>query len=465
MKQITIPRLVIAGTHSGVGKTTITAGLIRALRQRGMKVQAYKVGPDYIDPGYHNIASGRPVHNLDTWLMPAEDMLSMFQKTSQDADIAIIEGVMGLFDGGRQGQSSTAQIAKLLAAPVVLVTDIKSVGQSIAATILGYKLYDPELELAGVILNRAGSSRHEELVREAAAPLDIPVVGCVYRDSSLVIAERHLGLTPTAENGQLENFIAAMGDTMVSAIAIDKIKAVADNAKPVVLKPRYGQSINGKAVKIGVAKDEAFSFYYPESLETLERLGAELVSFSPLRSTQLPDVDGLLFGGGFPEMFVEQLAANKSMLQAIKRVCQAGMPVYAECGGLMYLTEQIIDFEGTVYPMASVVPAVCRMQNKLQAVGYVEAEAINHQAVCNCGEKLKGHEFHFSTMEPTINEANFPWAFEFTKMRTGAKYRGGYAADNVTASYLHMHFAGNRLAAERFINNCQLFAQARQINS
>lgn len=454
MGQLNIPRVVIAGVSSGVGKTTIVTGMLAALAKRGLKVQSYKVGPDYIDPGFHRLASGKSAHNLDSWLVPPESLAEIFASTAAGNDIAIIEGVMGLYDGGRSGVSSTAAIAKLLKAPVILVIDAKAMGESVAAVALGYKTYDPEVKLAGVIVNRLGSASHKAMVCEALDRVGIPVIGTVFRNTELTMPERHLGLTPVTEQ-DVSAAVAKMGCQVAEQVALDSLLALAGTAEPLVRHTPVTKGSNSQAaVRIGVAQDDVFTFYYPSSLEVLTELGAELVPFSPLSDRQLPDVDGLVLGGGFPEMFVKELAANRSLRQGIRQAAAQGMPIYAECGGLMYLARQIEDFDGQAYDMAGVIPAVCKMQSKLETVGYVEAKALADNVLCAGGESLRGHEFHFSRMLPDGGEENFPWAFAFKKMRTGAVYQGGYAAGNVLASYLHMHFAGNRPAAKCFIERC-----------
>ncbi|MCE5286365.1 MAG: cobyrinate a,c-diamide synthase, partial [Pelosinus sp.] len=446
-----------AGTNSGVGKTTLVTGLLAAFRARGLKVQSYKVGPDYIDPGYHYLASGQRSHNLDSWLMNQESLLEVFASTAQGNDLVIIEGVMGLYDGGKNGISSSAAIAKLLKAPVALVIDAKAMGESAAALALGYKMYDPEIDFAGVLVNRLGSLSHQSIVTEALENRGIPVLGCFRRDDSLKMPERHLGLTPVEEN-DARALVDKLGAEISRQIKLDELFALAKKAPPLPARPQ-AKLVSTAKVRLGVAQDEAFSFYYPESLGVLEKLGAELVAFSPLFDQKLPEVDGLLFGGGFPEMFASELTANQKMRKAIYRAASEGMPVYAECGGLMYLTERLVDFSGQAFLMAGVIPAECRMQSKLQTVGYVEAKALKSNILCSSGSVFRGHEFHFSQMTP-LQEKDFPWAFEFTKNRTGAKYFGGYADKNVVASYLHMHFMGQQGAAEQFIEKCTEYKES-----
>lgn len=452
-----IPRLIIAGTNSGVGKTTIVTGLLGALKRKGLQVQAYKIGPDYIDPSYHRLASGKNTHNLDTWLVPADKISSLFINTAAGNDIAIIEGVMGLYDGGKGGISSTAAISKLLKTPVILVIDAKSMGESAAAIALGYKLYDQEVNLAGVIINRAGSQSHCDLVSSALANINIPVLGCLFRNDSLHMPERHLGLTPAAENKDHQAAVDAMIGQIAHSLDLSAILALANSALPLhseeTAKTIYDPL---KQVQIGIAQDEAFSFYYPESLEILHQYGAVLIPFSPIHDQELPaNIHGIILGGGFPEMFVEQLEANSTMRNSLLQAAQKSMPIYAECGGFMYLSQKIIDFTGKDYEMVGAIPGTCLMETKLQTVGYVEAKSLSNNILGSSGMKLRGHEFHFSRMTPQVDP--FPWAFEFKKMRTGQTYHGGFANKNILASYLHMHFAGNQQAAEHFINQCRQY--------
>ncbi len=456
MSVYTIPRIVIAGTQSGVGKTTIVTGLLAAFKQQGLNVQSYKVGPDYIDPAYHTLASGKPAHNLDTWLVPPEAILPIFIQTAKKIDLVIIEGVMGLFDGGKNGISSTAAIAKLLQAPVILVIDAKAMGESVAAIALGFKQYDPDLVLAGVIVNRLGSESHAAIVEAALEKIAVPLFGKIHRNDEMSTPERHLGLTPVGETDSA-TIVQNMGRHIAKQVNLSAVLALANAAPPL----RYEQPLSPTKVirtRIGVAFDEAFSFYYPASLAALEQQGAELIYFSPLRDNKLPDVDGLLFGGGFPEMFVGELAENVGMLRQIVVACQQGLPIVAECGGLMYLSRQIIDFTGQSFAMVGLIPAVCKMESKLQTVGYVEAVAETDNILCLAGQSLRGHEFHFSTFIPDA-AYDGRWAFQFKKMRTGKVYQGGYAWKNVVASYLHLHFLGSPQAAQRFVDCCADFGE------
>lgn len=453
-----IPRVVIAATQSGSGKTTIVTGLLAALRARGLRVQSYKIGPDYIDPGYHALASGHPAHNLDTWLVPEEKARDIFCRTAEDADIAVIEGVMGLYDGGTKGISSTAAVAKLLDAPVLLVINAKAMGESAAALALGFRAYDPVVRLSGVILNRLGSDTHRAMIEEAMARLDMPVYGAVRRDEKLTLPERHLGLLPTEENARDRETVAAIGQAVGTQVDLAGIEALAKTA-PDIPRGEERQRPTEVRARIAVAKDEAFSFYYPESLRVLEGFGAEILPFSPLHDAALPEADGLLLGGGFPEMFADDLYANEGMRQSIRRAAAAGMPVYAECGGYMYLMEKMIDFSGQSFPMLGIVPGIVEMNKRLQTVGYVEAVTLRDTVLGAAGIRLKGHEFHFSSEQtlPPEEEAAYPRAFRLQKMRRPAPYDAGYAQGNILGSYLHLHFAGCPQAAEAFVAACETY--------
>lgn len=452
-----IPRILIAGTHSGVGKTTIATGIMAALAGRGLRVQAFKTGPDYIDPGYHTLVTGRPARNLDGYMLSAHTLENLFAKAAAEADIAVIEGVMGLFDGGAGGVGSTAKLAKQLKAPVILVIDIRAMADSAAALAYGFTYFDPEVQIAGIILNRAGSARHFRMVKEAIeTKVGIPVIGCLHKDDSLTMPERHLGLLPVEENSGLD--LAVLAGKMSAALDLDKLVQIADSAEMLAISSVFPPKRSFPPVRIGVARDEAFAFYYQDSLDSLESLGAELVFFSPLRAKELPaGLDGMILGGGFPEMFAGQLAANTKLAEDIRRVHAAGMPIYAECGGLMFLCRELRDCEGNVHSLTGLIPAVCKMQSRLATVGYVEVEACHDTILGSRGDKIKGHEFHFSIMIPDSDD--FKWAFTFRRQRDGNTYPGGYCSGSLLASYLHCHFAGSTAAARYFVNRCREWGQ------
>ena len=455
--KIKLPRIVVAAVSSGGGKTTVVTGLLSALRQKGLKVQSYKVGPDYIDPGYHRLASGYPAHNLDSWLMPEDKLREIFIRTSKEADISVVEGVMGLYDGGRSGVSSTAEIAKLLDAPVVLVIDAKSMGASAAAIALGFREYDQQVKLAGVILNRLGSDTHRLMIEKAMQEIGIPVLGAIKRDDSLAMPERHLGLLPVEENQRELEAVEAIGRAVVSQTDLVSIIRLADKSGEMELADDSNAvTEDDKNVTIAVARDDAFSFYYPESLRILEKSGARIILFSPLKDKELPFCDGVILGGGFPEMFAEALRCNYTMLESIKNAAESGMPIYSECGGFMYLTQAMIDFDGIEHPMAGVLPCRVQMNKKLQMVGYVSAEMNTDTVLGPKGTRLHGHEFHFSS-EIIPEKDCRDRAFTFTRMRNNAVYQAGYAWKNVLGSYLHLHFAGCPEAADYFVEKCKLW--------
>lgn len=452
-----IPRLVIGATQSGSGKTTVTAGIIAALKMRGLKVQAYKVGPDYIDPGFHEIASGRPAHNLDAWLVGREKLGEIFFTTSRASDIAIVEGVMGLYDGGRGGISSTADIAKILDAPVILIIDAKSMGASAAAIALGFREFDRSINFAGVILNRIGSDSHEKMIRDELDKLGIKCFGAVKRDPEFIFPERHLGLVPTEEN----NFAGAIkniGEKISRQINLDAIINSANDA------PDFNFNLtatkkNSPLCKIAVARDKAFGFYYEESLNELKKFGAEIVFFSPLEDESLPEnISGLILGGGFPEIFAAKLEENKKIRAEIKSAAEKNLPIFAECGGFMYLMKTLKNFDGKIFEMCGVIPGGAEMTEKLQTVGYVEATLTGDCVIGRAGDKIRTHEFHFSR---EIESSGGEKIFDCEKLRTGKKYFAGFAGKNIVASYLHIHFAGQSGAAKNFVNACINFSEGR----
>ena len=448
------PRLIIAAAQSGSGKTTITTGLLGTLKNRGLDVQPYKVGPDYIDTGWHTLACGKPSHNLDSWLVGKDRLKEIFVDTARGADLSVIEGVMGLYDGGRGSISSTAEISKLLDAPVVLVIDAKSMGTSAAAVALGFREFDKTVNLAGVILNRLGSDSHKQMIVDALDSLGIKCLGAIRRNDEFTLPERHLGLVPTTENRAVDalNKICAAVEAQVD---VDALINLARNAAP--LQSSCPKSlVPSPLTTIGVARDEAFSFYYDASLKEIERLGAQIVYFSPLNDTTLPKVDGLIIGGGFPEMFAARLEQNKSLRAEIHDAAEAGLPILAECGGFMYLMRELVDFDGRHFEMCGVLDGVAAMTDKLQTVGYVEAELLRDCAIGRAGDVIRAHEFHFSTAQTSGDKI-----FKCTRLRTGKEYFAGSARKNLVASYLHIHFAGCPAVAKNFVDACKNFRKER----
>lgn len=433
-------RIVIAGSSSHCGKTTLTCGLLEAFRHRGLSVAAYKTGPDYIDPQFLRLAGKCEAYNLDTWLMSEERTRELFVRTSCGKDIAIIEGAMGLYDGGLH---STAGIAKLLGVPVILVVDAKSLGESAAAVALGFREYDHDVNLAGVILNRVGSSYHVRIIADELERLGIKCFGALRRDDGLGVPERHLGLVPVDEGAgyDSERLRLAVED----GIDIDELLRNSETAPDFHTNTVHEKPTPQNSVRIGVARDEAFSFYYPESLGMLEELGAELEYFSPMHDECLPEADGYIFGGGFPEMFAGELAGNASMLASVRGNVR---PVLAECGGYMYLCRSLRDFGGREYGMAGVIPAEAVMTDR-PILGYMEGVALRRNILSEAGAILRGHEFHYSRIEPEI--AGEFSAFSLTRRNTNTSRFGGYAHGNILASYLHINLFGYPELAERFV--------------
>lgn len=433
------PRLVVAGTHSGSGKTTVATGLMAALRRRGLAVAAAKVGPDFIDPGYHALATGRPGRNLDAWICGESAIGPLAGRASAGADVLIVEGVMGMFDGASDpvGTGSTAHVTRLLDAPVVLVIDASSVSRSVAAMVHGFATYEPDVRVAGVLLNRVGSDGHEVLLREALLPLGIPVLGALRRDDAFAWRDRHLGLVPVVEHrARVERSLDALATAMEAYVDLDGLVATAGRASRVPVPALPPPTPSGR-VRLAVAGGPAFSFVYPDNLEAFEAAGAELVPFDPRVDARLPEAEGLYVGGGFPEVFVEELAANEPLLADVRRRVREGMATLAECGGLLWLARALDGRQ-----MAGVVQAEARMTDQL-TLGYREARVRTETPVAPAGGVLRGHEFHYSTLEP---------AGEMLEMR--GRFGNGFAGHGgprLLASYLHLHFGGDPTPAERLV--------------
>jgi len=437
--------VVIGGTHSGVGKTTITLGIIGALRRRGLTIQAFKVGPDFIDPLHHGHASGRPSRNLDGWMLGAGTNRRRFAIATSDADVAVIEGVMGLYDGseGKSDRGSTAEMAKLLDLPVVLVIDAGAMARSAAALIHGYVSFDPGVRIVGVILNNVGGAAHADMIRDAAGD-SIPILGALPRVPDLVIPERHLGLHLPHEARrdyveQVANLIEDHVDLdqLLRTSRIPRRAARAEPAPP-----------NARA-RIGVARDEAFCFYYADNLELLEQAGAELVEFSPISDPLPADLDGLYFGGGYPELHAKELAGNTGTTAAVREFAGSGGPIYAECGGLMYLAEQL-RVDGSAYPMCGILPFDTKMPAALK-IAYVEVETTG--GLFGPGRRARGHLFHSSEISGREPESRC------YRLRTSRGDQGedGYQYRNALASYVHLHFASDPGLAPALVDRCAAF--------
>jgi cobyrinic acid a,c-diamide synthase len=428
-------RVVIAGTSSGVGKTTVATGLMAALSRRGLAVASAKVGPDSIDPGYHALATGRPPRNLDAWICGPDLMAPLAARAGEGADVLVVEGVMGLFDG----PGSTAELAHLLDAPVILVVDASAMSGSVAALVHGFASFSPDCGLAGVVLNRVGSDGHETMLREALEPVGIPVLGALRRDDHLTWRDRHLGLVPVVEQRDtVRRSLSRLGDAVAARCDLDAVLAVARNAPSLAAPELPRAEPVAPGTRIAVAGGLAFSFTYPDNLELLAQAGAEVVPFDPAADPALPDgVHGLYAGGGFPEVFADALAANQPLLADVRRQHDAGLAIWAECGGLLWLARSLDD-----RPLAGIVPADAKMTDRL-TLGYRTAVVRTDNPLAPAGAELRGHEFHYSTIAPPGD------AFDLSG-RFGAG-RAGFATPNLLASYVHLHLAATPEVAERFV--------------
>jgi cobyrinic acid a,c-diamide synthase len=437
------PRIVVAGTHSGVGKTTVASGLIAALSSEGFRVAPFKVGPDFIDPSYHSLAAGRPGRNLDAFLSSPDLIGPLFAHGAKGADIAVIEGVMGLFDGKGGGDlASTAHVARLLETPVVLVVDARAMSRSAAAIVHGYTSFDPKVRIAGVVLNRVGSRVHETMLRKALKPLGIPVLGVLRRDHKIDTPDRHLGLVPVAERrSEATRSLHALGKVISSSLNLDCIVRLACSAGPLVIEawnPESGDLDRSEGVRVAVATGPSFSFLYRENLELLEGAGAEVVTFDPTVDEQLPAGTHTLYvGGGFPETYAEALSTNGRMRESVRAFAASGRPVVAECGGLLYLVREL-----DKHPMCSVLEAVATMTDRL-TLGYREARALTDSPLAEQGAEVRGHEFHYSAVE-TGSGARPAW-------KLAGRGPEGFVAGGVHASYLHTHWAATPELPRRLV--------------
>ena len=447
-----IPRLVIGGVSSGVGKTTVVAALAAALRARGLRVAAFKCGPDYLDPTWHARATGRPCHNLDGWMMGRDAVLSTFVRGAEGADLALIEGVMGLFDGASPDSEdgSTAQIAKWLDAPVLAVVDARGMARTIAAIGSGLAAFDPALRIAGVFANSVGSKSHLDLLKTACRGR-VPVIGGLRADKSLALPERHLGLHAARDAGA-DVRISAWAAQLGELCSLDALLELARTAPPLPATENEPPGHSLSRCRIAVARDDAFHFYYDDNLRRLEALGAELAFFSPLADTSLPhSIDGLYLGGGYPELHAAQLAANVALRAEIEQLPARGVQVYAECGGLMYLARAVRTLDGQEHEMVGLVPGIAVMQPKLQALGYVEVETVRRTLLGAAGLRFRGHQFRYSNLE---GAQGGDLAYRVRRRRAGDVQAEGYGSLNLLATYVHAHWASNPLVAQGFVDSC-----------
>ncbi|MDT0472020.1 cobyrinate a,c-diamide synthase [Streptomyces sp. DSM 41014] len=451
-----VPRLVVAAPSSGSGKTTVATGLMAAFAARGLAVSPHKVGPDYIDPGYHALATGRTGRNLDAYLCGPELLGPLFAHGAHGCDVAVVEGVMGLFDGaaGEGELASTAQVAKVLRAPVVLVVDASSQSRSVAALVHGFVSWDPEVRIAGVILNKVASDRHEELLRDALDSVGVPVLGVLRRAAPVETPSRHLGLVPVAERRRAaRDAVAAMGAMVADGCDLDALLELARGAGPVTgtvwdaasaLASPAAPASPASPVRVAVAGGAAFTFSYAEHTELLAAAGAEVVVVDPLRDERLPEgTRGLVLGGGFPEVYGAELSANEGLRADVAALARRGGPIAAECAGLLYLCREL---DGL--PMCGVLDASARMSGRL-TLGYRDAVAVSDSVLAGAGMRMRGHEFHRTVVEPGAGTAP-AWG-----VRTPARRVEGFVQDSVHASYLHTHWASEPGVARRFVERCR----------
>jgi cobyrinic acid a,c-diamide synthase len=454
-----IPRIVIAGTNSGCGKTTIAIGIMAALVQSGLRVQPFKVGPDYLDPMLHTFVTNSSSRNLDSWLLEETTLSYLFQKAVTGKDLAVIEGVMGLYDGlsGASQLGSTAHVAGMIDAPVVLVVNGAGMSLSIAALIRGFRDFDPAVKVKGVIINNINNGSYFEYLKEIIEThTGIKAIGYLPSLPEAALPERHLGLIPSGEISDLAVKINSLAAQVARTINLELLLAIAREVEPITpVSLRYKIEAKFKAVRLAVASDAAFNFYYRDNLDLLEMLGAELIYFSPLEDARLPEgINGLYLGGGYPEVWAEQLQANSVMRNSVKLMVEKGLPTYAECGALMYLAERITDHAGLEYTMAGVLPGKSEMTTSLQHFGYVEIELTADNVLGKMGERIRGHEFHYSV---TQVDDRLPRTYRVAKAGKNkmVTWEDGYQLHNLLAGYPHLHFWSNPAFAESFLAQCQ----------
>ena len=435
-----------------------------ALTRRGLNVAPFKVGPDFIDPGHHGRITGGVSRNLDGWMLSQAYNLACFQDAACTADVAVVEGVMGLYDGydGKTEAGSTAQMAKWLGLPAILVVDARSMARSVAAVVLGFEKFDKDLNCAGVILNNVASERHFYYLTEALeGNVGMPCLGGIARDEKISIPERHLGLVTDEDHPLSDAAMAALSENIEKSINLDSLLESLpelDLRADPVIKDTDQISPN---VKIGVARDKAFCFYYPDNLDLLERAGAEIVFFSPISDKRLPaDLDGLYLGGGYPELAADRLAANARLRKQIKAVSQAGMPIYAECGGFMYLCAELWNQKGIRYPMAGCFPFSAQMYSRLKALGYREITLTEDTIIGPAGQTIRGHEFHYSELKPAASQTDT--VYRLTDRVGVHKPPEGYYTNRTLGSYTHLHFGSRPQMAGHFVTSCRAYRNERK---
>lgn len=460
------PRFVLAGSQSGVGKTTISTGIMAALLKRKFDIQPFKVGPDYIDPAFHTFITGHKSRNLDSWMLDKDVIVELFLRNSMDKDIAVIEGVMGLYDGcgSEKDHGSTAHIAKILKAPVILVINGKGISTSAAAQVMGYKVYDRDVDIKGVIINNVSGENHYKMLKKSIErDTSIECLGYLVQNPEIELESRHLGLIPAVEVKNLNKKLEAIATIVEDTINLDRLITIAQGAVDINIDLSADDRVRNN-INIGVALDKAFHFYYEDNLDLMRKLGGNIIFFSPLHDEGLPkNLHGLYFGGGYPEVFANDLERNSSMRSQIREAIEKGMPTYAECGGLMYLTKGITTFEGSKHEMVGIFDCYTRMTAKLQRFGYITIDIDEPCVIANDKSVVRAHEFHRSTLE---EDQNFSYAYSVTKASDRSqRWKCGLKMFNALGSYCHIHFYSNKKLAKDFIGNCEKFRDGSDIHA
>ena len=453
------PRIVIAATNSGAGKTSISLGLVRALTRRGLKVQTFKVGPDFLDPTYLSMASERTCYNLDSWMMGKDYLPKLFARTTQNTDIALIEGVMGLYDGASPTSldGSTAEVAYILNAPIALIINARGLSRSFAAMVKGFASFEDQITVSAVIANHCGSDRHKKWLAESLAVTELPeMIGAIERQSFPELPSRHLGLVTADRETLKADVIDKLADICEQNIDIDALIELASKAPAIEVEDE--QVTNSvKSVRLGIAKDAAFHFYYPDNLEALQRHGCELVDFSPISDASLPDgIDGLYIGGGYPEEFAKELSVNEKMRNSIAEFAGSNKPIYAECGGLMYLGNKLITANSKEYPMVGLLNITTKMLDRFNILGYVQVDLLQDSLWGTKDTTIRGHEFHYSEIIEGLEDYSSLQKVYSVKRRSGSESSiEGFQKQNILASYMHLHFASRPQTVKNFVKTME----------
>jgi cobyrinic acid a,c-diamide synthase len=455
-----IPRVLVAGVTSGVGKTLVSTSIMYYFESKGYQVQPFKIGPDFIDPTYHAAICKRNSYNLDVWMMGQSGVLNKFNSTSSQADIAVIEGVMGVFDGvfGKSGFGSTAHVARILNSPIILVVDASRAGESIAAVVYGFLNFDKRLDVLGIVLNNVASLKHLKTIKEGMRQkINVPIIGVIFRDKDLVLNERHLGLIPVLKAGRSNvNRIVTVSRLISKNLCLKRLRNLRVIRRDTV--PMSSQGLVEPVVKIAIAKDESFNFYYPDTIESLKLNNAEIISFSPVNDKKLPDgISGLILGGGFPEILADHLAKNYYIKKSILREAENGMPIYAECGGLMYLTKTVTQHrkgKKRTRKMIGLVDADTVMSDR-PILNYTEA--VNSGSFFRNIKKVRGHEFHYSRIHNIGKDLRF--AYSLRRGNGISNNKDGVIVYNCLASYMHLHFGGDQRLARRVVELCRNYSK------